>query len=124
MTINDDVCQNMNATEILCYLRSKYSNVGSRLDALVKLKKFMSTKESATFCNQLKLSSDEYKQICVKRRHQLMTEKMRPRLAARQSYFQSLHTIACQRHLVNCCPVWFFLLDSNLLLYLKTRTTC
>ena len=100
MTINDDVCQNMNATEILCYLRSKYRNVGSRSNALTRLRKVMMKKKDAAFCDKLKLSSDEYKQICVVRRHQLMKEKMRPRLSARQMYFQSLHTV--DRSLTPC----------------------
>ena len=59
-----------------------------------RLKKFIREKKNTAFCNQLKLSYDEYKQICVKRRHQLMKEKMSPRLAAKQMYFQSLHTTA------------------------------
>ena len=95
MTINDDVCQNMNATEILCYLRSKYSNVGSRSNELSRFKKVMMKKKDAAFCKRLKLSSDKYRQMNVIRRRQLMEEKMRPRLAARQMYFESLHTIAC-----------------------------
>ena len=53
MTINDDVCQNMNAVEILCYLRSKYSNVGSRSNALTRLRKVMMKKKMPHFVNNL-----------------------------------------------------------------------
>ena len=109
MIKNKDVCQNMSVTEILCYLRSKYSNVGSRSNALSRLKKVMMKKKDAAFCKQLKLSSDEYRQMNVIRRRQLMEEKMRPRLAARQMYFRSLHTIACSTTPGKLLPCLVFL---------------
>ena len=99
MTKNDKVWQNMTAVEILCYLRCKYTNVNSRACSLARIKIFIKTKQNAAFCDQLKLSSDEYKEIVMYRRQQAIKEKMRPRLSANQMYFQSLHTV----DLVNCC---------------------
>ena len=93
MIINDNVCQNMNATEILCFLRSKYTNVNTRACSLGRIKICFRTKKNAAFCDELKLSSDEYKEIVMLRRQQAIKEKMRPRHSAKQMYFQSLHTV-------------------------------
>ena len=93
MTKNDKVWQNMNATEILCYLRCKYPNINSRACSLARMKTFIKTKQTAAFCDELKLSSDEYKAIVIHRRQQAIKEKMRPQLSAKQMYLQSLHTV-------------------------------
>ena len=93
MTKNDKVWQNMTAVEILCYLRCKYTNVNSRACSLARIKIFIKTKQNAAFCDELKLSSDEYKEIVMLRRQQAIKEKLRPRLSATQIYFQSLHTV-------------------------------
>ena len=69
MKKNEDVCQDMDVSEILCFLRAKYANVSSRSYAL---------------CNQLKLSYDEYKQINSVRQIQLLKKRSQQRLSIQQ----------------------------------------
>ena len=84
MKKNEDICQDMDASDILCFLRNKYKNMSSRSGALSKLKKkYLETKDLA-FCDQLKLSYDEYYQINSHRKVQLVKKHSQPRLSIKQ----------------------------------------
>jgi hypothetical protein len=81
MKKNEDVCKDMNVSEILCFFRAKYAKVTTRSCALSKLKKkFLQTKDFA-FCNELKLSYDEYKQVNSRRKVKLVHTRTQPQLS-------------------------------------------
>ena len=84
MKKNEDDCQDMDISEILYYFRTKYTNVKTRSSSLSQLKKkFLKTKEPA-FCNQFKLSYEEYKQINSLRQVQLIKKCSHPQLTIKQ----------------------------------------